>query len=66
MRILGYGSMINATRSASVLALLNFFALLFYFNHTGDIPGWVMGVFVLFLTIILGLLIKSTFAGGSD
>lgn len=66
MLVMGYGSMVNATRSASILALINFFALLFYFNHTGDIAGWVMALLILMISVVLGVLIKSTITGGNN
>lgn len=66
MLILGYGSMINANKSASILASINFFTLLFYFNYVGGIPSWIMFIFILVITIILMLLLRTVFTGGSN
>lgn len=50
--ILGFGSMINSSRPAMVLAFINLISLLTYFNYNDIIPSWIT---VFILSVMSGL-----------
>jgi len=63
--ILGFGSMINDDKGVKFLALVNFISILTYFTYTGDIAGWLAGLFILLLTLLFGFLFKSVLSEGT-
>lgn len=59
MLILGFGSMAGDKIASRLLALVNFISILIYYTHENVIPGWVAGLFIMFLAAIFVFLFRS-------